>query len=491
MAETTQSASGAERTRVLARDRKRRQRERQAAAPVQSGRASAKKPARDESRVASRTKRDPYLSLTYRGRLANPDKTIQKFGTCDGIGLYTRVLHQFANVAGYCKAWIDHVLVTDRAIKAAAASTPEDQARADEAAERARRAWSRVRNRSIALQKLLTGRFYGFARAEKVWRFDEVVGEYIQDLYDVDQEHWRFDDEGNAYLITSQDQAGMLVDPDRFIHFQWGSADTLYGDGDLSKVYVALWKIQQLEGMALRRIEDNESTVIVHVPRTILGAERTALENAYAEEYQKVILVPTDEAKVSTELPTMNITTSGAAGRQEYVAIEFYERWIQTLLLGAPQTGNKQLGTGKVEETRKEVWDDKTPLGSAALDQCLSEGWLDSYCRMNLADLPAGLRPRFESDSSNVTEGLSGVAAQRAMEAGLALAANQLTALFAEEIISSVGIARPRAKAMADSIVKERGNLTTAPVQLSGAAQPPVTIEPDNDSEEETEKEAA
>jgi hypothetical protein len=199
--------------------------------------------------------------------------------------------------------------------------------------------------------------------------------------------------------------------------------------------------------------------------------------------------VPTDEMTVRTELPTMNITTSGAAGRQEYQAIEFYERWIQTLLLGAPQTGNKSMGTGKLEDTRKEVWDDKTPFGSAALDACLTTGWGDAYCRMNLASLPPRLRPRFESDATNVTEGLSGIAAQRAMEAGLALSARQITPLFAEEIISAVGIARPRAKAMADSILKERDSLAQ-PIQ-PGVSAEPVALPNTDDSEEETEKEAA
>jgi hypothetical protein len=165
---TTDSVSTAERKRALATERKRRQRGRMAAADAAPSR-SAKSVKRDESRVASRSKRDPMSSLVYRGRLANPDRTLVKFGTSDGIGLYTRVLHQFANVAGYCKAWIDHVLVTDRAIKPATSEDPAEQTLADEAAERMRKAWARVRNRSIVLQKLLTGRFYGFARAEKVW----------------------------------------------------------------------------------------------------------------------------------------------------------------------------------------------------------------------------------------------------------------------------------------------------------------------------------
>jgi hypothetical protein len=487
---TTDSVSTAERKRALATERKRRQRGRMAAADVAPSR-QAKTVKRDESRVASRSKRDPSLAL-YRGRLTNPDRTLVKFGTSDGIGLYTRVLHQFANVAGYCKAWIDHVLVTDRAIKPATSEDPEEQKLADEAAERMRKAWARVRNRSIVLQKLLTGRFYGFARAEKVWRFDEVVGEYIQDLYDVDQEFWRFDDEGREFLITSLNPAGIEVDPERFIHFQWGSADTKYGSGDLSLVYRALWTIQQLETMALRRIEDNESTVIVHTPRTFSKGERGDLETAYAEEYQKVILVPTDEMTVRTELPTMNITTSGAAGRQEYQAIEFYERWIQTLLLGAPQTGNKSMGTGKLEDTRKEVWDDKTPFGSAALDACLTTGWGDAYCRMNLASLSPKLRPRFESDTTEVTQGLGGLAASTAADVADRLAKRQITATVAVELWTAIGISQVRAKAMADSTLKEIKDLK--PIEAPKPFGAPPDTQPDqepDDSEEETEKEAA
>lgn len=438
----------------------------------------------DERRVASRGRREPNSARAWGNRLPNYDPTLLKFACGRGIGLYTLVLRQFANVAGYCQAWVDHVLVTEPTIKAAKGNTPEEQIIADEAAARALKAWPRVRNRIIAMQKLLYGRFYGFSRAEKVARFDEVVSEWIPDLYDVPQENWSFDDDGRAFLVSAADSQGVEVDPNKFIHSQWGSADTMYGEGALSSVYLALWKIQKLETMALQRTEDNESTVIVHVPKHISGPDRAELETSYSEEYRKVILVPSEGTKVETELPTMNLTTSGAAGRQEYEAIRFYERWIQTHLLGAPQTGDKSLGTGKLEETRKGVWDDKTPLARAALCEDLTQGWMQTYCDWNLADVPLHLRPRFDSDSTDIAEGLTGIQAQEARNVALDLAAKRVTATVALELFGALGIARPRAQAMVDSIIKEREGLNALPPGAPAPApQPPAEPEPEEQQE--------
>ena len=150
-----------------------------------------------ENRVASRGKRDPF-SIRWGGQLLNPDLTLRKFGTRDGIGLFDKVLQQFPFVAGYCEQWVDHVLVTDRMIKAAKAATPELQTKADEAALRAQKAWARVQNRVIVLRSLLMGRFYGFGHAEKVLRFDPVCKEWIDDFYDVPQSAWTFGDDGRG-----------------------------------------------------------------------------------------------------------------------------------------------------------------------------------------------------------------------------------------------------------------------------------------------------
>lgn len=425
----------------------------------------------DEQRVASRGKRDRFSARSWGGRLSNNDPTIEKFSNGRGIGLYTQILHQFANVAGYCQAWVDHILVTDRVIKPAKGKDAAEQEIADAAATRAQLAWASVGNRSIVLQKLLMGRFYGFARAEKVPVYIEVLGEWVPFFYDVPQESWRFDDDGREYLVTTDAPNGAEIDPSRFIHFQWGSADSKYGKGDLSYVYLSLWKIQKLETMALQRIEDSESTVIVHVPRGIVGDQRTALENAYAEEFRKTIFVPSEEGQVRTELPTQNIAAAGATARQEYEAIRFHERWVQTMLLGAPQTGDKALGTGKLEDTRKAIWDDKSPIGSAALDQCLTVGWLSTYCDWNMADLPRELRPRFESDSTDIAEGLAGLGALEARNIALDLSAKKITPTIAIELWGALGLPRARAQAMSDSILKERDTLDPAKPEASTPEQ--------------------
>jgi len=152
-------------------------------------------------------------------------------------------------------------------------------------------------------------------------------------------------------------------------------------------------------------------------------------------------------------------------------------------MLGAPQTQDKQLGTGKVEETRAGIWEDKPLLGSSALDQCLTEWWLDPYCEMNMADLPVELRPRFESDATGIEAGLTGVQAQNYLEICKAFVGNQITATAAEEGIAALGIPRPRAKTIVESIANERKDLIAAaptPTQQPPANQPPANQPPAN-----------
>lgn len=426
-----------------------------------------------DSRIASRGKRDGFMYMPSIARLPNPDPTLRKFSTTSpDIGLYTKIIQQFAFIGGYCAQWVDRVLSTSRAIKPAKVDDPEQQKVADAAALRASRAWARVRNRQIVLQKLLMGRFYGFSRAEKVWRFDLVVKEWIQDLYDVPWEAWQFDDQGRDFLRTMLRPFGTEVDSSRFIHFQWGSADTKYGAAVLSEVYLALWYIQQIQEFGLQAIEDYSKLIaIVHIPRGLSKEDRKKALTSVAEQYRYYVTVPTDETKISIETPTISVAANGTAGRSEYEVIRFYERWIQIRMLGAPQTQDKQLGTGKVEETRAGIWEDKPLLGSSALDQCLTEWWLDQYCEMNLADLPVELRPRFESDATGIESGLTGIQAQNFLEICKAFVAKQITATATEEGIVALGIPRARAKTIVESIANERKDLTV--VTSGPPTQPP------------------
>jgi hypothetical protein len=432
--------------------------------------------------MASKAKRDSFASL-WRNRLPNPDITLQKFGTYDGIGLYRRILHQFADVAGDCHTWVDHVLTTDRVIKAGKGLDVDEQTLADGAAERMRNAWGQVRNRAIVMHALLMGRFYGFSRAEKVWRFDEYCGEWLEDLYDVDQEAWNQAPDGRWFLVTTTDFQGVAVDESRFIHFIWGSAETGYGFGELSLAYLTLYKIQKLEERMLKSIEKySDPTTVIHVPRNYSDPERSAVKADAEKEYESYQMFPTDEAKASVDQPGITIASAGSAGRQELDTIRYYQSSVQTLILGAPMTGNKSLGTGKLEATRQDVWDDKTPLGSSALDQVLNDTWATDYCAVNLADLPVHLQPYFESDSAAVAQGLSGIAAQIAQSIAVSLSKNEITDIVAVELWTATGISPQRARAMADSTVNQRGSLNI-PVPPSSPFAPaaPATVDPTQD----------
>jgi hypothetical protein len=446
-----------------------------ASRPVYFGARRSVESPDDENRVASRGKRNPFEG--WNGRLPNPDPTLKKFGGCRRIGIYSLILQEFSFVGGHCTQWVDHVLVTERQIKAATSDDPKKQEIADGAAKRAAAAWARVANQAIVLQKLLMGRYYGFSRAEKVWVFDEVVKEWIQDLYDVPWESWNFDDAYNDFLITWSNPYGIPVDPKKFIHFQWGSADTKYGQGDFSEIYLTLWKIQKIEELAIAALEDwSRLIAIVHIPNGFTKDQRAKAIAGVKDQYRYYFTVPTNEDEVKVDTPNGNVTANGQAGRQELNGVEFYERWVQLRLLGAPQTGSKGgAGNGKLDEIRKEIWDDKTPSASAYLDKLLTEQWLCDYCDVNLADVPLELRPRFESDSGEITSGLNG--AQIVAYATLCadLAASRTTQTAAEEGFASLGITRARAKAIADSIVKERDSLVkvdpTPRQQVSTAPQ--------------------
>jgi hypothetical protein len=466
----------------------------------------------DEARIASRGRRYPFEQ--FLGRLPNPDQTLRRFAGHRRIGLYTLMLQEFAFLAGYCSAWVDHVLVTERVVKPAKSDDPDLQKKADDAAVRAAMAWARVQNRIIVLRKLLMGRFYGFSRAEKVWRFDPVVKEWIEDLFDVPWEAWLFGDSAQAaraaaqatdsvygqtwlsasepatakgptqdYLITVIAPLGVPVDPSKFVHFQWGSADTRYGQGDLSEVYIALWHIQKIQELGLQAVEDwSRLIAIVHIPSGFSTTQRAEAVAAVAEQYRFYVTVPTDLSDVKVETPNGNVTQNAGAGRQEFEVILFYERWIQIRMLGAPQTQGKAIGTGKVEGVRQDIWEDKTPLGSSALDQCLTVQWLDSYCDMNLADLPVELRPRFESDPTEVIDGRQAVVV---LDVGVKLAARQITAKYAAEVLCAIGIPRMRANAMVESIIQERDELLA--VSPPGTPVPPVPADPQQEEELPTE----
>jgi hypothetical protein len=439
----------------------------------------------DETRVASKGKRDTFLRLAP--TLPNPDPTLQKFrATRDGIRLYDDIIQQFAFVGGYMAQWIDRVLVTDRCIKAACvdetthpdltdAQRQELQKVADRAAARARRAWKRVKNASIVLQKLLTSRFYGFARAEKVWRFDPVVKEWIQDLFDVPQRAWGFDDEGNDFLFTTNAYRGEKVDPAKFVHMQWGSADTKYGAGILSEIYLALWFIQQIQEFGLSAVEDYSKLIaIVHIPRSFEKKERTDAIAAAKDQYRYVVTSPTDDEHMSIELPSAQVTANGTAGRQEYEVIRFYERWIQIRMLGAPQTQDKGgSGNGKLDEIRSDIWDDKTPHGSQMLDGVLTEQWIYDYMNMNQADVPVELWPFFESDPE-ADQALTAGQASTIVDVCIKLAAQQIAREVAVEVVAGVGLPRQRAKAMIDATMKQIANLKpVAPVPTNTQPTPP------------------
>jgi hypothetical protein len=429
----------------------------------------------DETRVASRGKRNPFEA--WSGRLPNPDPTLRKFAGGRRIGLYSLIFQEFSFVGGLAAQWVDHVLRTGRQIKAATCEDPAKQEIADEAAKRATAAWNRVQNRDIVLQKLLMGRFYGFSRAEKVWRFDEVVREWIPDLYNVPWEAWNFDDNLRDFLITWSNPMGIEVDPKKFIHFQWGSADTKYGEGELSEVYLTLWKIQKIEELALQALEDwSRLVAIVHIPRGFSKEDRAKSIAGVKEQYRFYFTVPSDEDEVRVDTPNGGVTANGTAGRQEFNGVEFYERWVQIRFLGTPQTQSKGgAGNGKLDEVRSEYWDDKSPISNAGLDKVLNEQWLDDYCDVNLADVPVELRPYFESDPGDIAKGLQGAQAATYLELCRSLAANEIPAHAAEEGFASLGITRPRAKSIAFAIVKDRDKLAKSQQKPNGT--PPATTD--------------
>lgn len=322
---------------------------------------------------------------------------MRKFGTGEGIGIYFRMIRQFAPLGGLIGQRIDGALKRRPTIVAGEPDDPESF----RVAEELKLVWNDIPERVTALKKFLMGVFVGFAALERVWQRHEGTGVVApMRLIDRPQQNFIFLADGTAKFLTLDNPfIGEPIDPMKFMFLRGGSEHTAYGEGELKDVYLTLWKIQQIEGFLLEALE-KQGRPIPHyrVPRNYDPKDKAALAAAAKAMYGAYVMTPTDATDVSVEFPALNIAAAGAAGRSESEILRLYWGQVYIRLLRVQQTQDKTGGSRALEDTRMAITDLATLPDAELLCDALNQGWLWPTCEINYPSLPADLRPRFVPD---------------------------------------------------------------------------------------------
>lgn len=403
-------------------------------------------------RVYGQSKRNP-LSI-YNGQLLNPDLVVRQFGQHEGLGIYDRVLRTYSFLSGICDQRIDRANAIQRTI---VPGDPNSQISLDMAQD-ARRVWDRVRGKETILKRLLRGMFTGIAPVEKVWGVDPVTGLAApMFLYDCPPEAIKFGPNGEEFFLTQFNPLfGERIEPNRFMYFRWGSLFTDYGEGELRNIYPDLYDIQVVTENGIDALgEFSKPTMLVIYPSDYRKEDRNGLKQQCEDQFEKYFMLPAKVNEVTANLLGAEIMTSGGAGRAEFEFVRMKVGHIYIAILGTQQTQDKTSGSRGLEETRNEITDNKTPAASDALDECLTTGWLDDLSAANWANQPVELWPLFKSDTSDISQGITGVQAERALETLLRFSAKQITATAAEELLAALGLPRGRVNRMIASTKDE------------------------------------
>lgn len=408
-------------------------------------------------------------SLTWQSKIENPDEVLKQFGAWEGLAFYFRMMRQFAFLGGPINQRIDPVVAIERQI---VAGDPDDPASV-EMMKAARKWWADVPHKEIVERKLLMSQFIGFAPIEKVFGIHSSTGLIAPvELYDLPAQNVFFDKDHKPLIRTETNWQGIPV-PDRKLMFMtWGSNWTPYGEGELKDVYLATWYMQTILDFGMEALEQLGRPIpLALIPRGMKKEERADFVRALTDQFRFVLTAPTDDVKPSIEFAGQAAAAGGNAGRSENEWLRYIENWIYVRLLNTAQTQDRGgSGNGKLEEQRSQLKSDKTTQASAALDECLTAGLLHDIGELNWSNQPRELWPRFRSNVEDVKSGgLTGVQLQQVANTMIQLAAKQITAIVAEKILISAGIARSEAAEMVQSTEKERAELVTTPATAAAA----------------------
>jgi hypothetical protein len=400
----------------------------------------------------------------------NQDEIVQQFfGSYESVGGYFRVMRQFGFVMMPINQRIDDVVSVERAILP---GDPNDDT-SIELADAARRVYDSIPNRETIRRRIHIGEFVGYSPIEKVFEKHDPTGLIAPTkLYDIPPQNVRFDQDGSPRVITDYNFTGIPVDPRKLMIFTWGSVLSRYGDAELKYVYPLVFIYQQLLDFGLESVEQSGRPFpVVYIPRSYSPDEIAETKKHVSEQFKTFMTMWTDESRARVEPFGASIAAGGQAGRAEQEWLRYIETQVQSVLLNTSQTADRGgSGNGKLEEVRAGVKGNKTAVASDAEDECWNTQWLADICEMNWSHIPRELWPRFKSDATEITQGLTGIAAERAELGLLRLAANQLPDTAVEELITAVGIPRGRARKMVSSVVEKRASLAPAPEMAGGVA---------------------
>jgi len=413
-------------------------------------------------------------SSVFFGRVQNPDDNLAKFGTADGLALYATMRKQNAYLSGLVERRIDNAASIERQIIAGDTNSQVSQ----DMARDLRRWWARLPQKDTLCRELLGGFFTGIAPAEVVWPDDGSRDPYSNLLAPIaingiPPEAMVYGPNNEEYFRTDFAPQGIPVEPGRIVTFRWGSTWTQYGKGEGRDCYMPYWYIQTCLEFGLQAVEEfGRPMPIGYYPSTWGQQKIDDFEASISADHEIYMLVPWDEPKPEVKLLSENIATQGGAARSEFAFIQQMERWLDVRLTGSQQAGASGARAGV--EALSGITDNKTPAMSDTLDETLTLGVADAISYRNWPQQPRQLWPRFQSDTTEISEDrLNGIQAETAERQILRVIANQIPSDVAIEIITGVGIPRTRAERMVTSAIKERPKLNLDP-EITGqvGAQP-------------------
>jgi len=399
------------------------------------------------------------------GRLQNPEANLAKFGGPDGLVLYAKMQQQNAYLAGLVERRINNVMVIERQI---VPGDPNNKT-SEQMARDMRLWWDRLPQSDAFCHDLLAGFFSGIAPGELAWPADgarDPVSDLLApvSLNAIPPEAMIYGPEGEEYFRTDFAPMGIPTEPGRIVTFRWGSTWTPYGKGEGSKCYMPFWYIQTCLEFGIQAVEEFGRPVPVgYYPSTWNQAKIDDFEASLAADFEIYISVPWDEPKSEVKLLSENIATQGGAGRAEFAFIAAMERWLETYLIGTPQSSGASGARAGVEALQG-ITDNKTPAMSDTLDETLTLGVADQISLRNWPRQPRALWPRFQSDTTQISDDrLNGVQAEMADKQIMRLIARQTPLDVALEIIAGVGIPRSKAELMVKAALRDRDSLNLDP----------------------------
>ena len=344
----------------------------------------------------TQTRQNPLAA--YFGRLVNPDPTLAKHGTWEGLELYARIRRQITELGGIVAQLVDIALKRPPTIVPGDLSDGESVRIADNY----RRIWDEIPEKAIVLRKTIDNLItFGFAPIEMVWSRDpQTMIVAATKLIDRPPRNFIFDvDEQPRFISILDPLVGEPIDPLKFLLLRAGTTNTPYGESAFTELYSAAWLYQEVQKFWLDSVEKYGRPVPhIHIPRTYTAADVADLDNFYTAKFGTYTRGLWDGNEVKVEYPAMPMASAGAAGRSELDSLRFLQAKMYIRLLRTQQTQDKTSGSRSLETVRDSRTEAAAATYSDILCEGLDRGWLAPSVEINFPSLDPMLRPRVLPD---------------------------------------------------------------------------------------------